>query len=156
MSAARPPHLISPDDVDAWLADSAVRVVTYHRTTRLGARSILERGIDIRRSRIGAYGQGFYTVTNPDVFHGDAIITTAVRLRNPLVGGFDDLSEYFDRLTARFSPLERLLTPVVASQIRRQLLSDGYDGIVVHDGGGDGIDYVIALVDDVVRVVVSV
>ena len=31
----------------------------------------------------------------------------------------------------------------------------GYDGIVVWDGGGDGIDYVVAIVDGSVKVVID-
>ena len=87
MSAGRPPHIISPDDVDAWLADSAVRVVTYHRTTRWAARSILERGVDMQLSRIGAYGQGFYTSTRtPGEELGDVTLPVAIRLQRPLIG----------------------------------------------------------------------
>jgi hypothetical protein len=40
-----------------------------------------------------------------------------------------------------------------ARRIRRELLAGGYDGLVVYDGGGDGVDYVIALVEGIVRVV---
>ncbi len=29
----RPPHLIAPAEVDAWLADWVNRGVTYHRTS---------------------------------------------------------------------------------------------------------------------------
>lgn len=87
MTANRPPHVIASDAVDAWLADSAVRVVTYHRTSALGARSILERGVDIERSQIGAYGQGFYTATVPldeDLF--GTTLAVAIRLERPLCG----------------------------------------------------------------------
>ena len=31
------------------------------------------------------------------------------------------------------------------AEIRRTLLREGYDGIIVRDAGGDGLDYVIAL-----------
>jgi hypothetical protein len=61
--AGHPPHVIAPDEVAAWLADSVNKVVTYHRTTREGAQDIIDRGVDVSRSRIGAYGQGFYTTT---------------------------------------------------------------------------------------------
>ena len=43
----------------------------------------------------------------------------------------------------------------VAAQIRLHLLELGYDGIVVWDGGGDGIDYVVAIVDGSVKVVID-
>jgi hypothetical protein len=47
------------------------------------------------------------------------------------------------------------MEPSLAVEIRRHLLELGYDGIVVWDGGGDGIDYVVAIVDDCVRVVID-
>ena len=67
----RPPHIIRPDEVDAWLADSVNQRVTHHRTTRAAAQDILERGVDISRSRIAAYGQGFYTTTDVRELAGD-------------------------------------------------------------------------------------
>lgn len=39
--------------------------------------------------------------------------------------------------------------------MRLELLSLGYDGIVIRDGGGDGVDYVIALDAATVKVVVE-
>ena len=47
------------------------------------------------------------------------------------------------------------ITPTIAAAIRLELMRLGYDGIVVVDGGGDGVDYVIALVSEAVRVVVG-
>ena len=38
----------------------------------------LERGVEIARSRIGSYGQGFYTATATDPFYGDAEIAVAI------------------------------------------------------------------------------
>ncbi len=40
------------------------------------------------------------------------------------------------------------------TRIRDELLRAGYDGIIVRDGGGDGIDYVIAIDNATVKVVV--
>jgi len=40
-----------------------------------------------------------------------------------------------------------------AARIRQQLVQQGYDAIIVRDGGGDGIDYVVALVASTVKVV---
>ena len=91
----RPPHLISPEDVADWLIDSVNGRVTYHNTSPAAAAVIMQQGVDISRSQIGAYGQGFCTSTEPDDFYG----------------------------------------------------------IVVIDGGGDGVDYVIALDEQPVRII---
>jgi len=155
VSAGRPPHLILPDEVDAWLAGSAIKVVTYHRTSVLGARSILEHGIDVTRPQTGAYGQGFYTSIEPEPFHGPVELIAAIQLRSPLVGHIDDIADYMDRLLDRLSPGSRRMTPPVAQRVRRTLLDAGYDGVVIQDGGGDGIDYVIAMISDTVRMVVE-
>jgi hypothetical protein len=155
VSAGRPPHLIAPDEVDAWLADSVVRVVTFHNTDRRSTAAILRDGARVGRSRNGSYGQGFYTATLPDPFHGELELTVAVRLLSPLVGHVSAMGPFMDRLALRLGPLDPSITPGLARQIRRELLAEGYDGIVAYDGGGDGIDYVIALVDEAVRIVVD-
>ena len=155
MSAGRPRHLILPDEVDAWLADSAVRVVTYHNTDRVSADAILRDGPRVELSRTGSYGQGFYTSTVPDPFFGEVQIAVAVRLRRPLTMHFDEMDQLMRRLVLRLSPLDPRLTLLQSRRIRRELLAEGYDGIIVRDAGGDGVDYVIALVDTVVRVVES-
>ncbi|MFN8632293.1 MAG: hypothetical protein U0893_00455 [Chloroflexota bacterium] len=155
MSENRPPHLIHPDGVDAWLADSAVRVVTYHNTDQRSAAAILRDGVSINRSWTGSYGQGFYTASVPDPFFGEFELTTAVKLRSPMIGDAEELGPYIDRLTYRFDPVTRLLTPRVAALIRRELLSEGYDGLVVYNAGGDGTDYIIALIAESVRIVVD-
>jgi len=152
---SRPPHLIAPSEVDAWLADSAVKTVTYHRTSRDAARAIVERGVRVERSRIGAYGQGFYTATRTDEFYGEVELGFAVRLRAPLVGSAEEVGRAINRLVRRFDPIKGELSPPVARSVRRELLSSGYDGLVVRDAEGDGVDYVIALFDEVVRVVIE-
>ena len=153
MSAGRPPHIITPDEVDIWLADSAVRAVTYHRTNPGAARHILEHGIDISRSRIGAYGQGFYTATESDPFFGDVELVVAIRLRDPLHGDQESIGDIVTMISDRLGDRSGRLSPLVAAGIRRELLDLGYDGISVVDGGGDGIDYVIALEAQAAKVV---
>jgi hypothetical protein len=148
----RPPHWIRPEEVDAWLADSMNKRVTYHRTTRLAAQNILEGGVDIERSRGGAFGRGFYTATDAGPFAGDAMLDVAIRTCRPLAGHLDEIEAQLDEFTARFSRTRRL-TPRVAEQIRQELLGLGYDGLIVRDAGGDGIDYVVALTADAVKVV---
>lgn len=137
-----------------WLADSAVKTVTYHRTSPAAARAIVEHSVSIERSRIGSYGQGFYSATKADEFYGDAEITVAICTRSPFVGDMSSVSESIDRLARHFSPTRRI-TPHVSMLIRRELLAAGYDAIVVRDAGGDGIDYVVALDERIVRVVAT-
>jgi len=151
--AGRPSHLIAPDEVAAWLADSAVQQVTFHNTTPGAAAEIRSRGVRIEASWVGSYGQGFYTTSVEDPFYGEVALSIAVRLLTPFVGDADEIGLYIDHLTLRFDPVNALLTPVIARRIRRELLAEGYDGLVVYDGGGDGVDYVIALVEGIVRVV---
>ena len=149
-----PPHLIALGEVAAWLADSVVKTVTYHRTSPEAARFIVERGVRITRSMIGSFGQGFYSATVSDEFYGDAEVTVAVRIRRPLLGDLTSVSDELDRLARRYSRSGRI-TPPVAERIRLALLAEGYDGIVVYDAGGDDVDYVVALDADTVKVVGS-
>lgn len=155
MSAGRPSHIISPDEVDAWLADSAIRVVTYHRTTPWAAHSILEHGVDIRRSRIGAYGQGFYSATVALEGFGDTLLTVAVRLSRPLTGQAHDVERQIDDLIIEQYGTLRPITPDIAASIRRRFISLGYDGLVIHDVDDVGVDYVLAFFGASVKVVQS-
>lgn len=148
-----PEHVIPSAEVDDWLADSVVKKVTYHRTTWSAATDIVEYGIDLDRSEIGAFGQGFYTATEPESWRGPAQVSVAIKMSNPLVGSIDDVSDVIDPIVPRLRPRARGITPDVAAAIRQELLAMGYDGIIVRDGGGDGIDYVIAIRDGTARVV---
>jgi hypothetical protein len=149
----RPPYLIRPDEVDAWLADSVNQRVTYHRTTHAAAQNILERGVDISRSRIAAYGQGFYTATDVRELAGDADLAVAVRTRHPLVGHVDDMIPYFTDLVDLLTGGRGALTQAVAARIRQTLLDLGYDCVIIQDAGGDDVDFVIALHGHLVKVV---
>ena len=154
---ALPGHLIRRADVAAWLAESVVKDVTFHRTTVEAARAIRERGVRIDASRVGTFGQGFYTATTTDAFFGDGevAVAVAVDLRRPLVGHADDIGDEVDALAARLRPSDPRITWDLAVRIRRELVAIGYDGIVAFDAGGDGIDYVVALIDGVTRVVID-
>jgi hypothetical protein len=132
-----------------------VPYVTYHNTSPGAAELIRRLGVNVEASRIGSFGQGFYTTSVPDPFYGDTVVSVAIRLRDPLIGHLDELAVTMERLVRRLNPTTGLLTPPVARLIRRELLMAGYDGIVVHDAGGDGVDYVISLVDEAVKVVVD-
>jgi hypothetical protein len=67
----------------------------------------------------------------------------------------EEVDELVDLLVRRHDPRRGELSPRVAAAVRRDLLANGYDGLVVRDGDGDGIDLIIALRDDIVRVVVD-
>jgi hypothetical protein len=149
----RLPHLIARQDVAAWLADSVVTAITYHRTSYQAPAHIRASGVDPARSRVGSFGQGFYTSTVEEVEFGSVSIAVAVRLLSPLTGTFAAIEDLVDRIAARLNPRSGALTMAVAVGIRRELLRLGYDGIIVPDGGGDGVDWVIALSGDSVKVV---
>ena len=138
-----------------WLADSVVKRVTIHRTTEQAAIRIRELGVEIEASRISSFGQGFYTATWSDPPEGLVDVEIAVRTRQPLVGSLDDVAAVIDDLTRMVSPRDPSITPEVAAGIRQHLLELGYDGIVVWDGGGDGVDYVVAILEDSARVVID-
>jgi hypothetical protein len=149
----RPPHLISPDDVASWLSNSRNRRATYHRTSREAAERIRRRGVDPEQSRVGSFGQGFYTATVEEEEYGPARVIVAIRLMTPLTGRFAEVEEVVDRIAARLNPPHGQISPAVSAGIRRELLRLGYDGIIVPDGGGDGVDWIIALIGDTVKVV---
>lgn len=153
MSVGRPPHLILPDEVDAWLADSAVRIVTFHNTDRWAADAILRNGVDMSRARVSTYGQGFYTATQADPFYGDVELVVAVRLVYPLRGDDSFVGSFIDQLADRFGAPGGRLTLPIARSVRRELLGMGYDGIVVEDVDGEGVDFVIALEEQSVKIV---
>jgi hypothetical protein len=148
----RPPHIIRPDEVASWLAESVNKVVTYHRTDATAATDIIAHGVDVTKTHIGSFGQGFYTATHSDPFYGEVEIPVAVRLLRPRVGHMDDLELELDELVEQFRR-DRRLTPDVAIQIRQRFLAEGYDGIIARDAGGNGVDYVIALEGSAVKVV---
>jgi hypothetical protein len=151
----RQPHQIDRYQVVAWLAGSIVTRITYHATTAEAARDILEHGVEIERSLEGAYGQGFYTATEPDLFYGPTIVPVAIRLTHALTGTAREIEPVVDAIARRVRPRDRGLTPCGSRAVRRELLELGYDGIVIHDGGGDGVDYVIALDETTVKIVVD-
>ncbi|MBI4492486.1 MAG: hypothetical protein HY690_06805 [Chloroflexi bacterium] len=147
-----PSHLISPDEVKDWLADSVNKRITFHRTARLAAEEIIKHGVDISRSRIGAYGQGFYTTTDPEGLPGDTILEVTIRLLKPLVGDSEAVGSLADEVALRVSGRSAITRPT-AHLIRQELLNRGYDGMIIRDAGGDGIDFVVALLGETVKVV---
>jgi hypothetical protein len=152
-SSGRPAYLIARDEVASWLADSVVKPVTYHRASRQAANRIRADSADPTRSRVRALGQGFCTATREEQEFGPVRIVAAIRLRNPLTGTFDEVEDAIDRIAFRLNPPRGEITTAVAAGIRRELLRLEYDGIVIPDGGGDGVDWVIALTSEAVKVV---
>jgi hypothetical protein len=149
----RLPHLISPEQVADWLAGSSVMGTTFHRTSREAADRIRRLGPDPERSRVGSFGAGFYTAAVAEEEYEPACVVVAIRLLTPLTGSFDEVEQIIDRIAHRLNRPRGQITLRVAAQIRRELLRLGYDGIIVPDGGGDGVDWVIALTGDAVKVV---
>lgn len=140
-----PLHLIGPDEVAAWLADSIVKTVTIHRTDQISARDITERGVDIGRASPDAgWGRGFYSTLIPDRRFGEAEVRIAVRLVRPLV----ILDSVRDA-----EVLETLTSRAANDDFREAILAGSYDGVVIHFGPGDIT--VVAFWDEQVKVVVG-
>jgi hypothetical protein len=147
-------HQIRAERVAEWLADSVNQTVTFHRTSHEAASALIAAGVDVLRSTIGAYGQGFYTTSMADEFFGEAEVAVAIRLRRPLLGRAEVVADAVDALIDETWGRGTPIAPAVARSIRTELLRRGYDRIIVADGGGDGIDYVIALQSATVKVIV--
>ena len=141
----RPPHVITRDEVGAWLAGSAVQVITVHRTDPASARAIVEDGVDIDRTDpYAAWGRGFYSSTRPVPQYGEAGVTVAIRLTRPLV-----LDDPIDGAAV----LDHLLQEFHTDDIHKAVSRAGYDGVVVHYGPNEA--WVVAYRNDQVKVVVE-
>ena len=141
----RPPHVITREEAAAWLADSAVQVITVHRTDPASAHAITTEGVDIARTTADAgWGQAFYSGTRPDPQYGDATVRVAVRLQHPLI---------LNDVVRDIELVEELRARTHADNIRDAVLAAGYDGVVVHFGPGDM--WVVAYRNDQVKVVVE-
>jgi hypothetical protein len=138
----RPSHLIRRREVAAWLAESAVREITVHRTSAAAAARIILEGVRIERSaRDVRWGQGFYTSNRPDPQYSDTSVTVAVRLRRPFVA--EDSIEGQERI-------DEMLAEARSDDVRAVLQAAGYDGVVVHFP--DGEVWVVTYADDQVKV----
>jgi hypothetical protein len=78
----------------------------------------------------------------------------AIRRRHPFVGKAEDVADIIDDVTREIEGSRGPITPGIAVRIRTYLRRRGHDGIIVRDGGGDGIDYVIDLENSSVKVIV--
>ncbi len=144
-TAPRPAHQLTLGEVGAWLVDSVVKTVTFHRTDPVSARDITEHGVDLAEaSADGAWGRGFYSSTVPDPQYGSAEVPVAVRLRNPLLI-HDPVRDA--------AQVDDLLLRSGTEDMRAAILSAGYDGVVIHYAER-GI-WVVAYFDEQVKVVVG-
>src|SRR5581483_8148440 len=124
---SRPPHLVTPAEASAWLAGSAVKTVTVHRTDPEAAQDIVEHGVDITRATPdSAWGQGFYSCTISDPAYGTAEVMVAIRLQRPLVIQ-DSIRDA--------AILEDLTTRAGTDDFREAVLAAGFYGVMVHFGG---------------------
>lgn len=140
---SRSAHVIARTEVGTWLADSAVRTVTFHGTTTEAAHGILAHGPRVELGDPEAtWGQGFYSSTLPDLHYGDTIVRVAVRITRPWV--------MRDTLQA-VEELESLMEDMRTSARRDALIAAGYDGVIVQYGPGDA--WVVALHNDQIKVV---
>jgi hypothetical protein len=131
--------------VRAWLAGSAIDVITTHRTDPASARHILEFGVQIEHSRTdGSWGRGFYSGTRMGPEYGDTSVRVAVRILYPF--------RVADHIAGQ-EEVDRLLAQEGSDDVRATLLRAGYDGVVVEWAPGDL--WVVAYSNEQVRVVWS-
>ncbi len=144
---------IGKSEVEAWLADSKNKVITYHVTDDAGARSLLKGGVT--RMGMGALGPGFYTSSksgSESLSHGATReLQVAVRLEHPLVGSSTVIQHYYDKMLAA-SQRDPNGSP---EKLRQAMLKD-YDGFIVHNvSWANNADWVVAFKPESVRFVDS-
>lgn len=131
------PHLIRRSDVPAFLADSAWPHTAFHGNTNARTyEGIVEEGARVDKNKRSAFGKGFYNALEPGGW-GDDVHEVAIRARRPFV-------------TASASGL-----PSSNGGIRDTLLARGYDSIIVKRGRENWGDWIIALRDEDVKIVVE-
>lgn len=144
-SGGRPSHLITRAEARAWLAGSAVRQITTHRTDEVSALSIRDSGVDIEMSQEDiAWGRGFYSTTRPDPHYGMTLVHVAVRLMRPL--------ELPDTITAA-EVMDDLSARIGGGEFRDAVIAAGYDGVVLHVNPDE--TWVIAYHSEQVKVIVE-
>jgi hypothetical protein len=68
----------------------------------------------------------------------------------------EDVESAIDDLGYRLRPEDRgRMTIAAAVMVRDELLRMGYDALVIRDAGGDGVDVVVALRREIVKVVID-
>lgn len=140
-----PEHVITLEQVQGWLAGSAVQEITIHRTDAESAQSIREHGFLLEQaSPTTGWGRAFYSGSRSDPQYGPVEVRVAVRLVRPLVIA-DAIRDV--------EVIEELVTRAGTDDIRVAVLAAGYDGVVVQYGLGDY--WVVAYYPDQVKVVVE-
>jgi hypothetical protein len=148
-----PPWLIAADDVDAWLDGSVIQQSLVHVTDPADARAMREAGIDVTRPSTGVC-DGFYCSDRawaPLARPGKEVLSVAVRMVNP----FRTQSPLAIRVDLAKLTGDPSWRP--SDQVRRELLSYGYDGVITEESGAfqsDGPVF-IALLEGTARIVVS-
>ena len=136
-------------DVPAWLADSRLTEVVYHRTDVESAAAIREHGVDVGQSRRALYIQGFYTtVGRGDPSFGPAEVVLAIKMHAPFVTRTGRVLGDVARVLAEVGEDD-----VSAVGVRRALLRRGYDGVIIERP--DGPAWAIGLRADRIRVIVD-
>src|SRR4029077_19667734 len=79
------PHWIRPADVAEFLEGSVLTAPVFHCTSLEGREEIVERGVDLGRTRTAVFGRGFYLSSQPIERYGPGVVRAAVRLQDPLV-----------------------------------------------------------------------
>jgi hypothetical protein len=83
-------------------------------------------------------------------------LTVAIKTRRPLIGSMAEIESIIDEMGRRLRPRAMgRMDRDVAAAVRWELIELGYDGLVIFDAGGDGIDYVVAFLQETVKVVQS-
>jgi hypothetical protein len=140
-----PSHLITPDEVEAWLAGSAVQAVLQHRTNPVAADLIERFGVEIGLGDTeAAWGQGFYACNYSEPQYGSAVLRVAVRLTHPLV---------LPDSVRGAGIMDDLLREAGTEDMRAAVLGAGYDGLVIHFPRDQF--WVVAYRDEQVKIVVG-
>lgn len=146
MQRPLPPHVITPDELPTWLADSALPEPVWHLTSAGNADAIYERGV-----RVDVSGslpcRGFYcslTPWEPLRQRSTALVEVAARVFNPFrVRGVGDIRVALDMFPPGFSE----------DDVTKRLLDEEYDCVLTETGWGNQ-PIIILLVAEQTRVVV--
>lgn len=139
-------HTIHSRWVRLWLGRSPrFPEPAFHCTSPARAATIRAKGFAVGTR--GKFGAGVYlTADKPDHYYGPDVVRVAVKLKNPIdttmPEGHVELREVTYEAEERVRALPRFDDPTdredaVGDIMRTELLSRGYDGVVLDDGTGD-------------------
>lgn len=149
---ALPSHQIRAQDVDAFLATSAIKQPYIHASTPAARDRIRTHGVESRFDPTGLYGVGLYTSKAHHKAYGDATTQLAIRMERPFETTIDD----FHRDARSIIDDYQLRHPHEPSAIahRNALVEAGYDGIHMA-GDRPRNDWLVSFDPKNVRVVVD-